>query len=146
MILLALFGQLLSVFTLFSVFPPTSTIANPGPNVTPVVECPDDTDEIRTPQTYQEITGLLDNNSTNFQAGLSPCWLDQINPQSGDHYYQSCSFRVSEADFYTFDLYPNAGSSGADFMGALFQDSAQLLAGFDPLIPCQNMISQPLKQ
>ena len=103
-------------------------------DVTPSVTCPANTDQAILDQEFQEIQGTLSSNDPTFQAGLQPCWSEHFNPQSGEHYYNTCNFTVTTDDVYTFDLYAN-GTPG-DWIGGLFQ------YGFSEEMPCENIISQ----
>ena len=111
-------------------------------NVVPIIDCPNDQTQAVLLQEYQEVSGELDSANLSFNAGLSSCWIEHFNPQAGAHFYETCTFSVSEEDVYIFDLYVSDPNSDVEWMGGLIQNPLGLTDGFDPDSPCRNLISQ----
>ena len=96
----------------------------------PVIDCPDDTDMAVFSSSVQQLQGALTTTDPQLVLANYSCFLDEIGPSSGPHYYDLIEFQVSEDDVYTIYLNTEWG----DGFTALFQ------GGFNPNNPCENIL------
>ncbi len=96
----------------------------------PAIDCPDDTDMAVFNSTAQQLQGELTASDPQLVLANYSCFLDEIGPAGGPHYYDLIEFQVSEDDIYTIYLNTEWG----DGFTALFQGS------FNPNNPCENIL------